>query len=318
MIKKSICIVFILLVVILVLYGYHVSKKEVIPSESGNLSVYFCPEDNCEGILLEKINQSSTIHCAFYDIGDSVFDALQKKYNDGADVQLILEKDNAVGHHTFVYYDTRSAYMHNKFCIFDDVLMTGSMNPTYNGMFVNTNNLVFIESEYLMENYEAEFDSYLSGNFGWDKEVEYRTILFNSYVVENYFCPEDQCEERILDVLSLANESIIFMQFSFTSDVIGDLLVEKHLEDVEIIGVFEKQQKSQWSEYQKLLDAGIHVSYAMNDGKMHHKVFIVDKKIVVFGSMNPSKNGNEKNDENVVIVHDEEVAGMFVGEFYGQ
>ena len=48
---------------------------------------------------------------------------------------------------------------------------------------------------------------------------------------------------------------------------------------------------------------------------MHHKVFIIDNKIVVTGSYNPTKNGNEHNDENMLIMHDAMLAEKYVAEF---
>jgi phosphatidylserine/phosphatidylglycerophosphate/cardiolipin synthase-like enzyme len=306
MIKKCVCILLILLIVALVFVSL---DSDTIPEETGTIDVYFCQQDNCQSVFFAYVENATTIDCAFYDMDEEVLDKLAKK-----DVRIVLEKDNKMDGN--IIYDDRSAYMHNKFCIFDhSIVMTGSMNPTSNGFEKNDNNLVFIESQSLVANYEAEFESFVRGDFGGDNEVEYPNILFNGHVVENYFCPEDYCEKRIVDVLHLANESIYFMQFSFTSDVIGDLLLAKSLDGVGIKGIFEKQQNSQWSKYQKLSDAGLNVSFAETPGKMHHKVFIVDEKIVIFGSMNPSKNGDVNNDENVLIVHDEGVAEMFLEEF---
>jgi len=48
---------------------------------------------------------------------------------------------------------------------------------------------------------------------------------------------------------------------------------------------------------------------------MHHKVWIIDGKTVITGSFNPTKAGNEKNDENLVIIHDKEIAGQYLEEF---
>jgi phosphatidylserine/phosphatidylglycerophosphate/cardiolipin synthase-like enzyme len=52
-----------------------------------------------------------------------------------------------------------------------------------------------------------------------------------------------------------------------------------------------------------------------NDGQMHHKVFIVDKKIVVIGSYNFSKAAEERNDENIIIVYNKDIAEFFIEEF---
>jgi phosphatidylserine/phosphatidylglycerophosphate/cardiolipin synthase-like enzyme len=48
---------------------------------------------------------------------------------------------------------------------------------------------------------------------------------------------------------------------------------------------------------------------------MHHKVFIIDNKTVITGSYNPTKNANERNDENILIIHDKKIAEKYLKEF---
>jgi len=48
---------------------------------------------------------------------------------------------------------------------------------------------------------------------------------------------------------------------------------------------------------------------------MHHKVFVVDDQVVILGSYNFTGNAEEENDENVLIIHDPEVARAFLEEF---
>jgi phosphatidylserine/phosphatidylglycerophosphate/cardiolipin synthase-like enzyme len=48
---------------------------------------------------------------------------------------------------------------------------------------------------------------------------------------------------------------------------------------------------------------------------MHHKVFIIDEKIVITGSFNFSAGADESNDENVVIIEDPALAKAFMAEF---
>ncbi|MBW2972476.1 hypothetical protein KY359_05560, partial [Candidatus Woesearchaeota archaeon] len=52
-----------------------------------------------------------------------------------------------------------------------------------------------------------------------------------------------------------------------------------------------------------------------NKANMHHKVFVIDNKTVVTGSFNPTSNADTKNDENVLIIHDPEVAQKFSEEW---
>ena len=62
-------------------------------------------------------------------------------------------------------------------------------------------------------------------------------------------------------------------------------------------------------------DAGIGVIKDKNKYKMHHKVFIVDNETVATGSFNPTSSGDEKNDENVLIIHDRNITSYFLAEF---
>lgn len=316
-------LLFVLFALLLLLFfsfsEYSFSSSPSLPTENGTLSVFFCPQDNCEQQLLFHLNQTTTsIDCAFYDLNlPSAIELLQEKESSGVHIRIVVDADNkdAVSSLSFVHFDTRQAYMHDKFCIFDaKEMMTGSMNPTVSDATQNNNNILFISSQILAKNYEDEFLSLWNGDFGADGAVAVPRFLFNNFTVENYFCPEDNCEQHILDILAAANTSIHFMTFSFTSDAIGDLLLEKGSSGVEIAGVMEKSQNNAYSEYRQLHEK-FNVSWDGNPRFLHHKVFIIDHAIVITGSMNPSKNGNEKNDENILIIHDPQIAELYEDEF---
>lgn len=52
-----------------------------------------------------------------------------------------------------------------------------------------------------------------------------------------------------------------------------------------------------------------------NPSFLHHKVIIVDERIVITGSMNYSTNAEENNDENVIIIDNAEIARLYLQEF---
>jgi len=280
--------------------------SQKIPSEEGSIQAFFCPQEACSQKLLDAIQHANTIHCAFFDIDiPEIISALEEK-----NAQVIIDADNNA--ELSFNTDTRSAYMHDKFCIFDNkIVFTGSMNPTIHDTHENNNNILVIESAYLAKNYEDEFQQMWKGNFGRDSAVKHPLLIVNNTLIENYFCPEDDCEEHIAKALESAHNSIYFMQFSFTSDVLGNILLEKST-TIEIKGIFEKSQNSQYSEYEKLQQFSV---LDTSSGLLHHKVFIIDNETVITGSMNPSKNGNENNDENVLIIHNTEIAQLYVDEF---
>jgi phosphatidylserine/phosphatidylglycerophosphate/cardiolipin synthase-like enzyme len=298
-------------------------------SESGDYALYFCQVDDCKEAFLSAINASSDISCAFYDLDVEEFkDALLAKR-----AAVLVFDENYNGFGTSVANE-QSGLMHDKFCVLDGkTVLTGSMNPTENDVVRNDNNLFIITGEKLAKNYQAEFEELQQsakrmGSAGWnggEKPVEFARINHTdvatdrSFLVENYFCPEDNCEEHVLAALGRAHSSIRFMTFSFTSEQIGDLLVKKAAAGVNVSGVFETRQESKYSEYTGLRAASLDVRLDGNKYTMHHKVFLIDAgtpdATVVFGSYNPTANGNERNDENVLIVHDAEIAGKFLEEF---
>ena len=215
-----------------------------------------------------------------------------------------------------VRHDNRKELMHNKFCIFDhSKIFTGSFNPTKNDATRNNNNLVIIESMTLAKNYEEEFNEMWSGIFGRGNNVNEEKLFFNGFLVENYFCPEDSCEEHTLEFLQNAKERIYFMTFSFTSDVLGEEIIKNYHYGLDVKGVFDTNQAgSTYSEFHKMAELGMNVRKDETKGFMHHKVFIVDDS-VLFGSYNPTQSGDEDNDENVLIIHNKDVAEEFVEEF---
>lgn len=307
-------------------YLYIDDKFEKIPitgavifenTSDKNLYLHFCPREPCEEILIKYIkNSKKTIDCAFFDIDKkSILDTFKFKSKE-VPVRLYVDEKNKKGlePYDFIRFDKKGSLSHNKFCIFDGgLLMTGSMNPTYRGTETNNNNLVFVKSKSLVENYEREFEELHSRSE--NKRNVNSKFVINNISVENYFCPEDFCANKIIKLLRQAKESIYFMTFSFTHPQIGDAIVEKHNKGIDVKGIFEKSQNNAYTQKTKFEEDNISVKFDSNPANMHHKVFIIDNKIVITGSMNPSKNGDLRNDENVLIIHDENFARAYLDEF---
>ena len=292
---------------------YGGKQEENIPSDFGKINLYFCPKDDCEGVLLDQIRNAETVDCAFFDFNlEEVMTELKEKTHRLIIDDQYYEKVNIDN----VRKDTSKGYMHNKFCVLDNsIVLTGSMNPTYNDVNKNNNNFVVIESKLLAENYENEFNEMWMGEFGKGENLKYPKIMFNGFLVENLFCPEDNCEEKVLEILKTARERIYFMTFSFTSDEIGEEIVKNFHYGVDIKGIFDTTQAgSQYSEFNKMSELGMNVKKDKNPKNMHHKVFIVDDA-VIFGSYNPTDSGNKRNDENVLVIHNRGIAEQFIKEF---
>jgi len=209
----------------------------------------------------------------------------------------------------------------------DQWVWTGSWNLTHNGAYRNNNNAVLITSTALAENYTVEFEEMFSGQFGptspSDTPNPPVTITVDTgegqvkqVEVENYFAPEDKVAAKIIAEIGQAQSRIRFMTFVFTSDEIADAMLERARDGVVVQGVMEKRNNEQsYSEYERLRET---VHDVLNDGNpyiMHHKVIIIDDTTVILGSYNFSGNAENNNDENLLIIHDPEVAALFVAEF---
>lgn len=287
-----------------------------IPLENITIDTYFCPQDNCSQHLINFIESTeSYIYCQLYDLDQmDVFNAFD---NLDADKRLVIDDHNKADFlmNNFTKFDTSSQLSHNKFCVKDDkYVWTGSFNPTYNGNYKNNNNVIKIKSKYLASNYLAEFDELWNGQFGEGDTVIFPKINTNFGLIENYFCPEDHCEQQVINQLNQAKNTIYFMIFSFTSNRIGNKLIELN-KNLTIVGIQEKSQNNAYNEFEKFQKAGMNVTWDNFPGKLHNKVFIIDD-IVITGSYNPTKNGNTNNDENILIIHNKKIANVYRNEFF--
>jgi len=212
-----------------------------------------------------------------------------------------------------------NAIMHNKFVVVDRAAVwTGSWNFTESETYRNNNNAIVIRSPELAVNYVATFEKMFNGKaFGSSRKPGGTTqrLSIGGANVENYFSPEDQVTNKIVMRLKQAARTVDFMAFSFTSDGLGKIVMERAQAGVRVRGVFESSNVDEFSEYDKMKQAGLDVWLDGNPYTMHHKVFILDGQTVVFGSFNFSRNADKENDENLLIVDDTSLAQAFTAEF---
>lgn len=312
--KKTITTI---LLIITILITSCNTNNNIISEISKPIEVYFCPKDNCEQYFIDFINSAElTLHCALFDLKlEDVINALSEK-SKVVDVKIVIDNENNKSQlkGPGLKTDTSSQLSHNKFCVKDNkAVWTGSFNPTERGAYYNNNNVVILYSDYLAQNYEKEFNELWQGSFGKGEQNKYPIINLNNIKIENYFCPEDDCAYHVVNQIKNAKHSVYFMTFSFTSEPIADALLFN--KDIEIKGVFEKSQRSQYSQYERLKGFGLDVKFDNNKANMHHKVFIIDSKTVITGSFNPTKSGDTRNDENLLIIHDKEITRKYIEEF---
>ena len=210
--------------------------------------------------------------------------------------------------------------MHNKFCVVDGrYVWTGSTNITDNGMYRNNNNALLITSPRLAVNYTNEFsEMFADRRFGArsPRNTTYALVQVGGVVVENYFAPEDDVEEAIVAAVAEAEKTIDFMAFSFTSKPIAETMADRLAAGVRVRGLFEaRNANSKYCRDDYLKAQGAAIYLDTNPYTMHHKVIVVDGTAVITGSYNFSKSADTQNDENVLVLHDADIAALYTHEF---
>lgn len=271
-----------------------------------------------------------SVDMAMFNLGlPSIRNALLDANQRGVQVRLVVDSetydDDAASRlrkaGVPVIGDQREELMHNKFTIIDgQEVWTGSLNLSTGGTYSDYNNLVRIRSTRLAQDYTAEFEEmFLDRQFGSNSPVntKYPRITLDGRSLEVYFLPEDDVENRLLDLVGSAQESVDFLAYSLTLDYLARTLIELETNGVSVRGVMDADQaaSNQGGEYEKLVKAGLDVRLDPFDGLMHHKVIIIDGKTVVFGSANFTRSGLFSNDENLIILKDPAAAGLFESEF---
>lgn len=310
-------------------------------ADTGPVRVYFTrpdqppeqPGDIAHSLAAYIDATERTLDVAAFELDNRVItDALVRAARRGVRVRLVtetnyMEESGVRALRTAgvpVVDDKReSALMHHKFMVFDgNAVWTGSMNFTENCAYRNNNNGVYIPDARLAENYATKFTwMFDQRKFGGapsktDRIPNPVVTLADGTRVENYFSTHDRPAARVIEAIRTARKSIHFIAFSYTHDGIAQAMLERAGAGVEVSGVFEKTQTAAGhSEYFKLRDARLPVFLDGNPRNMHHKAIVIDGEVVVFGSFNFSESADRSNDENVLIVYNRDVAGMFEEEF---
>ena len=310
-------------------------RSAQIPNETSQYpEVYFCPADDCSKVFENHIKvANSTVHCALYDIDlKNVINSLSSKSRN-ADVKVVIDNSNNSSQikGNGLRMSTGGQLMHNKFCAIDNkIVLTGSFNPTYNDNNRNNNNVMVIYSKTLAGNYEDEFEELWNGEFGKGKAVKNQIMYVNDIEIENYFCPEDCSSElsssitkdsglnKIIELIKNAKKSIQVASYTFSNEKIADELIKARGRGVNVTIITESKQKNvQGSQYQRVKDFGLNIRLDGNKYNMHHKFMVVDGKIVETGSPNFTLAGFNKNDENMLIIHDKGISLKYLDEFNG-
>lgn len=284
------------------------------------------------GLIDDIAHARISVDVAAFDLDlPQLVDALIRARRRGVAVRAVIDSENlsdpAVAMLTGrlqdrrvpVTFDRRAPFMHNKFVVIDDTIVwTGSWNLTENCTFRNNNNAIRIKSRQIAAAYRREFEQMHGGAFGTAKhsDVLRSAARIDDGTIEVYFSPQDKALPFLLEQIEQTRSTLVFMAFSFTSAPIADALIDAAARGVHVEGIIEKRNAGgTGSVFALLRNRGIDVQEDGNCYIMHHKVIIIDNRIVITGSYNFTDNAENTNDENLAIIHSTAIARLFLEEY---
>ena len=143
--------------------------------------------------------------------------------------------------------------------------------------------------------------------------VQQIAILKITTIIAIYFSPKSNTYKNgIKQLIQNAKRYIYIPIFYLTHPNIAKELIKAKNRGVDIKIILDATAaKNKYSKHKILRANGIKVKVENFGGKMHCKSIIIDDKYIVTGSMNLTKAGINKNDENTLIIKNPKLAKQY-------
>ena len=290
-----------------------------------------CDTQVCHEVLNQINKSNSSIDIALYGWDDNpvIYNALVRAKARGVKIRIVYDTSSNSYYPKLSNFvkianekstDSPKILMHNKFMIFDNSsIITGSMNFAKTGFSgFNSNCIFFINSKEIANIYEKEFNQMLQGKFHNSKsQISHTTAVLGDTKVTPLFSPKDKIiTNNVLPLIQNAKKYVYIPTFIITHDELANELINAKKRGVDVKLIIDATNVySRKSKIKELRSAGVPVKVENYAGKMHSKSIIIDDEYIVAGSMNFTNSGENKNDENVLIIENKTLARYYKGFF---
>ena len=209
--------------------------------------------------------------------------------------------------------DFNTKIFHQKFIVRDgQALLTGSTNFTDTGTSTNLNHLIIVHDEDVARTYSREFREISQGHFGKLNEGHDERppkVEVSKLPIRVLFAPDHSPEMEIMKQMAKAKKRIDFAIFTFSqSSGIDDQMIMMKKANISVRGALDgKMANQKWAATKPLKKAGVKLYLVSQKGKLrklHHKLMVIDKQVIIAGSFNYTGPANNLNDENVMVIGD--------------
>lgn len=315
---------------------YTIGKLELILT---NHTTQLIPNNNCTSkvclAVLDKINNAkSSIDVAAYGLSNvpKIIQALDNAKKRGVRLRLVYDTNSAPEKNYYKETEPLSKHfdvaksdfnpnsitstdklMHNKFMIIDnETLITGSMNFSSTGLSgYNSNAVIIITAKDIAQLYENEFEQMLSGKFHGQKLPINLPHSFNidNSKIDVCFSPYGRCITKIIPIIDNAKDYIYLPTFLITHTELTNALIRAKNRGVDVKIIIDANNTTTRNTKHAMIRANkIPLKTENYAGKLHSKSIIVDDKYIIMGSMNFSNSGETRNDENMLVIENTQLA----------
>jgi len=153
--------------------------------------------------------------------------------------------------------------------------------------------------------------------------ARYACILFFSAIlsasaaepessIEAYFSPGISCAVAIVREIGRAQQTVHVQAYSFTAQPIARALTDVEKRDVKVIAILDASNRTKkYSAADFLVHEGIETYIDSQHAIAHNKIIIIDGATVLTGSFNFTKAADQKNAENLLVIHDARIATKY-------
>lgn len=134
---------------------------------------------------------------------------------------------------------------------------------------------------------------------------------------EAYFSPGNDCLQALLFYLNNAKEMIQVCVFTISDDRIAEKLIELHKKNIPIqINTDDEKIYDKGSDIKRMKKFGIQVKTdSSKERHMHNKFALIDRKILITGSFNWTRQASMLNYENILVTSTPDLVRKYKFEF---
>lgn len=213
-----------------------------------------------------------------------------------------------------VRLDRVKRLLHNNFLVIDGqdpqkaIVISSSANLTENGFSLNLNHALYLQSHDAAVAFGREFSALWGDRIKSPHAATPVCTRVGGVRTKVLFGPDHGPEMEVMKQIAKAKHSIIFSMFTFArSSGIDDALALACRAGISVRGVLDGNQSNErWAATHGLKEAGIDLCvtrYDM-DGKLHHKLMIVDEALVIIGTFNFTASAARFNEEALIVLGD--------------